>query len=491
MESAASKPSHEQRLKELQEALHHTDDLMHTVVQSSSQKSVTLLVFIEPLVDAVKIRDSVIIPLSSDTCRPLIQSLAGTTVTAVHSVQQSVDLLLLGYCLVCTEEDPWGVVVQVEATYTRSVIEPQNEKVVRGSHEGMVEQLSVNLNMIRKKIINAKLTVKYHMLGKETNSKAAILFVDEIVNPDLVHMLMERVKSIHTDDAFSTDFLEDLIEDNPWSLFPQILHTERPDRVAACLMEGRVALIMEGSPTALIMPVTFVAFYQSPDDYNARWMIGTFFRIIRVNSFFIAITLPALYIAVISFHLEVIPNELVLPVQNAVRDIPFPPIVEAMFMELTIELIREMGIRLPTPISQTIGIVGGLVIGEAVVQAGLISSPMIIVVALTAIASFVVPSNEMSMAVRLVRFPFMILASIFGLLGISFGMMILFIHLCKLESFGTPYLAGFAPMGWKELKDTLIRFPQWVMNTRPSFLRTRRKRTQVSTRKWAKDDESK
>ncbi|MFK7692597.1 spore germination protein [Paenibacillus sp. HJGM_3] len=475
----------EQRLQQLQEAFHHTDDLVLSVLQSSTLDSRTVLVYLEPLVDSDKIRDSIVLPLSQALGMPILHALGGTNVAPVTTLKQAIDLVLLGYCLVCSETEPLGAAVQVDTTYTRSIMEPQNEKVVRGSHEGMVEQMSINLNLIRRKITSEKLTIKYYFLGTETKTKTAVIFMDEIVNPRLVRKVERRLKSIHSDDAFSADYAEDLIEENPWSLFPQILHTERPDRVAANLMEGRVAVLMEGSPTSLIMPVTFAALYQSPDDYNSRWMVGSFFRMIRVFSFFLAFSLPAIYIAVISYHFEIVPNELILPMQSAVRDIPFPPIVEAMLMEITIELLREMGIRLPTPISQTIGIVGGLVIGDAVVKAGFVSSVMIIVVAVTAIASFVVPSNEMSLAVRLLRFPFMILASLFGILGISFGFTLVCIHLCKLESFGTPFLAGTAPFKWSDIKDTFVRLPQWLMNTRPSFLRTRRKRSQASTRKWA------
>ncbi|WP_164821317.1 spore germination protein [Paenibacillus koleovorans] len=413
--------------------------------------------------------------------------------THIRSLQHAADLILLGYCLVLAESeldeagDVWGTAVQVDSSFNRSIAEPQNEKVVRGSHEGFVEQLNINLNIIRRRATNTKLTVKYYYLGTETKTKTALVFIDEIVDPKLVRRVERRIKAIHADEVFSADFIEDLIEDNPLSLFPQLLHTERPDRVVANLLEGRVAVLMEGSPTSLIMPVSFISFYQSPDDFNARWMVGSFFRILRVFGFFLAITLPAVYIAVISFHLEVLPNDLVLPAQNAVRFVPFPPIVEALLLELTIELLREMGVRLPTPISQTIGIVGGLVIGEAVVQAGLVSSLMIIVVALTAIASYVVPSNEMSMAIRLVRFPFMVLASQFGFLGISFGMTLLFSNLCRLESFGVPYLGGF--FSGSTFKDTLLRLPLWMLNKRPSFLHPRRLRRQTTTRGWVQDEQ--
>ncbi|WJH35313.1 spore germination protein [Paenibacillus sp. CC-CFT747] len=203
----------------------------------------------------------------------------------------------------------------------------------------------------------------------------------------------------------SINRVEQTLEEFPYSPFPQIINTERPDRLTSNLMEGRIVLLMNGSPVGLIFPISFLSLYQSPDDYNNRWLVGSFFRMIRLFSFVTAITLPSLYIAVVSFHFEVIPNELLFPLKSSVQDIPFPPLVEAIIMELTIDLIREAGVRLPTSIGQTIAIVGGLVIGDAVVKAGLVSNITIIVVALTAIASFAVPSSDLSGTLRILRFP--------------------------------------------------------------------------------------
>jgi spore germination protein KA len=232
------------------------------------------------------------------------------------------------------------------------------------------------------------------------------------------------------------------------------------------------------------MPVNFFSFYQSVDDYNKRWQIGSFFRFIRLFSFFIAIGLPAVYIAIVSFHFEVIPFGLILLIKSSLEDIPYPPLFEALLMELTIELIREASIRLPTRIGSTIAIVGGLVIGDAVVKAGLVSNLMIIVVAITAIAAYIVPSNEMSAAVRILRFPFMIAAATLGFFGIVFGFMILLFHLCRLYTFGSPYFAPLAPLNLADLKDAFIRAPFWKQNTRPKEVHAQKKDTTNYTRKW-------
>ncbi len=256
----------------------------------------------------------------------------------------------------------------------------------------------------------------------------------------------------------------------------------------ANIMDGRIALIMEGSPTALIFPINIFSFFQSPDDYNSRWIVGSFIRFIRTVGFLIAILLPPFYIAVFSFHPEIIPDSLLLTVKSSVNDLPFSPLIEALIMTATLELIREAGIRLPSPIGQTIGIVGGIVIGQAVVQAGLISNIMIIVVGLTAISSYVIPSNEMSSAVRICSYPLMFLSTTFGFIGISFGMMVLAFHLCTLESFGMPYFAPFAPLKLKDFKDSLIRLPLWKQNTRPSDSHAQKQAKQGKSRGWAKDE---
>ncbi|PPA71187.1 spore germination protein [Jeotgalibacillus proteolyticus] len=371
----------------------------------------------------------------------------------------------------------------------RAIEEPKNEQVVRGSHAGFNESVLTNINQIRSKMRSKNLVVRYLTIGKETNSTCVLIYLDNIANQMVVEEYIMRVQAIDSDMAFSIGYIEEFIEDNSWSPFPQFLNTERPDRVAANLAEGRIALMMEGSPTALIGPVNFFAFYQSPDDYNGRFLVGTFYRLLRILSFVIAVFLPALYIAVIGFHFEILPDDLALPARRAVEGVPYRPIVEALLLELTIELIREAGIRLPNPIGQTIGIVGGLVIGDAVVNAGLISNLMIIVVALTAISSFVVPSVEMNTTVRILRFPFMLLASGFGFYGIAIGLMLLTIHLVKLESLRSPYLTPLAPFHISSLKDMFIRMPSWLQNKRPPGASPIDKKRQGDSRWWKNERE--
>ncbi|MGN7233708.1 spore germination protein [Priestia megaterium] len=442
----------------------NTEDL---VIKNLEMKTVQgVIIYLETMVDKEKIQKYVLNPCLQSALEP-ISDMLGANFQSTAVFNQVEAALLEGSCVLCLEGYAKLFIVDVSLSKERSITEPENEKVVQGSHDGFIENLLTNLHLLRKTVQSPNLCMKYFPVGAQVKSKVALVYLNNLVNEEIIHECEHRINSISMDNVVNIGFLEELIEDSTLSPFPQLLNTERVDRVAGHLNEGRVAVLMEGSPTALLFPVTFFAFYQSPDDYSSRWIIGTFIRSIRHASFLISIILPAFYIAVIAFHFEVLPDELVNPVGGSINKIPFPPLIEALIMELTIELIREAGIRLPSRIGQTIGIVGGLVIGDAVVQAGLISTTMIVVVALTAISSFCVPSHGMSDAVRLLRFPFMFLAASFGFVGIVFGYIVLLAHLCKLESFGAPYFAPLAPLRIKDIKDTFLRVPIWKLKTRP------------------------
>ena len=277
--------------------------------------------------------------------------------------------------------------------------------------------------------------------------------------PETLQEMEKRIADIKIDYFYSIGQLSDALEDSVLSPFPQLLNTEHPDRVVAHLVEGKVVVMTNISPSALIGPVTFFSFYQTPDDYNSRVVVGSFYKIVRLLSFVTAVFLPAFYIAVISFHFEVLPLELSNQVKNDVNDIPYRPLIEALILEIIMELIRESSIRLPQSVGQTIGIVGGLVIGDAIVSAGLVSNLMVIVVALTAISSYVVPSVELNSTIRMIRFPFMLLASLFGFLGIVVGVVILLIHLISLTSLKQPYFSPIVPFQPKAVYKIFLRWP--------------------------------
>jgi spore germination protein len=292
----------------------------------------------------------------------------------------------------------------------------------------------------------------------------------EIVNDELLEEVKARIEKIKIDAVPGSGYIEQLIEDNFLSPFPQLQNTERPDRVMSALMEGRVAILLDGSPFALIVPVTFHMLLQSPEDYYERWIAGSLIRVLRYFSSFVSLLAPSMYIAFISFHQGSIPTKLTFSIAATREGVPFPPLIEALFMEIAIEVLREAGLRLPKPIGQSLGIVGGLVIGEAAVQAGIVSPIMVIVVAVTAISSFTLPQYNVGIALRMLRFIGMLFASVFGLYGVVLFFLLLCSHLVRLKSFGVPYVSPAVPYSPSDWKDLIIRLPISMMKRRPQLL---------------------
>lgn len=384
-----------------------------------------------------------------------------TITTEAYNNEKLIDYICNGETLVILLHTQEMIRLESPDFVHRTPDEPENEHILRGSHEGLVENFDSNVSLIRKRIKNNKLIVKKLILGKETKTVAYYFYVEDVVDKEALKTVEERLQAIELDMFYSVGQLSDYLDDQVWSPFPQLLNTERPDRVVANILEGKIAIMTDVSPTALIGPVTFFSFYQSPDDFNARVLVGTFYRVMRIFSFLSAIFLPAFYIAIVSFHFEVLPLELANKVKSDINQIPYRPLIEALIMEITIELIREASVRLPKSIGQTIGIVGGLVIGQSIVSAGLVSNLMVIVVAFTAISSFVVPSVELNTSIRMLRFPFMLLAALFGFFGIVIGTFLLVIHLLNLSSLKRPYFSPIIPFEPKELHKIFFREPYY------------------------------
>jgi spore germination protein len=295
----------------------------------------------------------------------------------------------------------------------------------------------------------------------------------EIADPELVEEVKKRIQKIDIDHLPESGYVEQLIEDNYLSPFPQVQNTERPDRVISALMEGRVAIMLDGTPFALIAPVTFSMLLQSPEDYYERWIPGTLFRLLRFGAANVTLFAPSLYISFISFHQGLIPSELAISITGTREGVPFPSLIEALVMEIAIEILREAGLRLPKPIGPAMGIVGGLIIGEAAVQAGIVSNIMVIVVAITAISSFAIPSYSAGMPLRILRFVAMFSAALFGLYGVILFFLFLCSHLVKLKSFGVPYASPAVPYRLSDWKDFMVRMPLQMMKRRPKMMHTK------------------
>ncbi|HWI63673.1 MAG TPA: spore germination protein [Symbiobacteriaceae bacterium] len=375
--------------------------------------------------------------------------------------------ILDGDAVLLTDGQDQAVAYRIRGGQVRAVSEPKTEPSIRGPKDAFVEPLRVNIGLLRRKIRNPRLKVRTLRLGQVTRTVVAVLYVEGLADPRVLEEVMHRLERVEVDSVLEGGYLEQFIEDHPFSPFPQVQNTERPDSVAGNLLEGRIAILVDGSPFALLVPVVFAQFLQVPEDYYSRPLVGSALRLLRTGLLFVALLLPSIYVSIITFHQEMLPSSLLYSIVSAREGVPFPALVEALLMEVSFEVLREAGIRLPRAVGQAVSIVGALVIGQAAVQAGIVSAPMVIVVAITGIASFAIPRFNMALALRLLRFPFILLAGSLGLFGIVAGLSAVMLHLCSLRSFGVPVLTPWAPLDWKGLKDTFVRMPLWSLNRRP------------------------
>lgn len=360
-----------------------------------------------------------------------------------------------------------ALIIDSKGWESRGIEEPQTESLIRGPKEGFTENIRTNMALIRRRIRDVNLRFKTYKIGRRAKKDVTLCYIDGIVHPQLLAEIERRVLSIDMDDAEGSGYIEQWIADSFLTPFPLIINTERPDKVSAALLQGKAALLVDGTPFQLIMPMTFASMLRSPEDYYEHWLIASLIRMLRLIAAFASTFMPALYIALVEFHHGMIPSKLAFSIAGTREGVPFPAVVEAFIMEGTLELLREAGLRLPKPIGQTIGIVGGLVIGEAAVSAGIVSPIMVIIVAVTAISSFTLPSYAFSISLRMLRFAVMLAAAVFGLYGIILAYIMINIHLVNLTSFGVPYSAPFAPFFARDWKDLIVRMPPMELDKRP------------------------
>lgn len=369
----------------------------------------------------------------------------------------------------------------------RSIERPNTELVIRGPQEGFGEILRVNTALIRKILKDEDLIVENTEVGKRSKTPCSILYIKDIANDSLVEEVKRRINSISTDYMIDSGELEQFIEDSPILPAPQMIATERPDRVASGLSKGKVAVIMNGSPYALIMPITAHELIHSPEDLYIRFPYANLLRAIRITAIILSLLLPGLYVAITNFHHEMIPTDLLIAIEATREKVPFPTVVEILIMEFSFELIREAGIRIPAPIGPTLGIIGALILGQAAVAANIVSPILIIIVALTGIGSFAAPNFSAGFAFRILRFGFIILAAMAGFLGITTGIFIQGLWLANAKSFGVPFIAPFGPKTKGGLADEIMVAPTWNLENRPDFLNPKDKRRQPEiSRGWTK-----
>lgn len=447
----------------------------------SFQKIKAAIIYIDGMADKILINDYVLESLMQDE-KPIKhfddikdRILTVSDIKEIDSLADGIKAVLSGETMMFIEGLDTAYIIATRSWPARGVTEPSGETVIRGAREGFTETIRFNTALVRRRIRDTRLKIVPRKLGVRSKTDVVIMYIDDIVNKDVLEELETRIDKIEIDAILDSGYIEQLIEDNFLSPFPQIQSTERPDVVAAALYEGRVAVLVDNSPFAIMAPTTLPNLLQSPDDYYQRWISSSLIRILRTFAIMISLTFPALYIAITSYHTAIIPTKLAYSIAASREGVPFPAFVEALIMEVSFDLLLEAIVRLPRPVGATIGIVGGLIIGQSAVSAGIVSPIMIIIVSITAITEFITPNYGISTSIRIVRILMIIASAILGLYGIILGITLLLIHLIRLKSFGIPYLAPAVNPDIKDFKDMFVRLPFKYFKKRPSYMKTKDK----------------
>ncbi|HGA1022468.1 TPA: spore germination protein [Bacillus cereus] len=428
-----------ENVERLKNTFPHAPDLVIRKIKKHNDTEYTLI-YLSELSDKDIIQNNILQPLIKQINSPLNDiNVNISEISLVEKWSEVQSAILEGDSILFISDKPYAYQLGTKGWPQRDTSNPQNEISIKGAHQGFVETAAKNIAMIRRYVPNKNLIIKSIKIGAKENTNLYILYIEDLINPELLIELNSKLNKIEIDCLINAGELTKYLENSPLSPFPQLLLTERPDFASAQIMKGRFLIVVDRSPNVLIGPTNFTLFFQSNDDTSTKKIISFFIKMLRIAAFFLALLLPAFYIALISFNFSLIPVPLFLSIAESRENVPFSAIIEALIMEITLEMMREASLRLPSPISQTMGIVGGIIIGQAAVQAGIVSNIMIIVVSITAIASFTIPNYDMSLSVRYLRFPMMLLASLFGIVGMAIGLMSLFAHIISINSFGTTY----------------------------------------------------
>ncbi|MEK4994079.1 MULTISPECIES: spore germination protein [Paenibacillus] len=472
-------------LKELQERLGHSPDIVIRRIKSTTTQVEVAAVYIEGLIEKLMVNEFVEHAMSFDKLseeNPVITSAEDIFLymkelaRGIGEEQTVGDWDVLFEALFSGDTVLWinGIREAIRGNTSggevRTVSDATTQVAIRGSKEGFTESIGTNISLVRRKIKSPNLWVESMKIGDVTQTNVSIMYIHGIVNDNTLYELRTKLQSIDIDGILESGYIEQFLEDTPFSPFPTLYNTERPDSVAGNLLEGRVAIFVDGTPFVLIAPTTFFMFLHAVEDYYQRYDITTLIRVLRFICLIISLFGPALFIAILNFHQEMIPTALLINFASQREGVPFPAFIEAMLMEFTFEIIREAGIRMPSPIGQTVSIIGGLVLGQAAVQAGIVSPAMVIVVSLTGISSFATPAFNMALSIRILRFIIMFIAAFMGLYGITIFTFIMVAHMCSLKSLGFPYMSPFGPFIAENQKDSILRVPLKYMRTRPRLV---------------------
>ncbi len=462
------------------EIFSNDDTIIYRGFSNQNNESIKCcVIYVEGMANSAIIYESIIKPIlenkflndKKDFFNDLFNKvIISNDIEKTSSIQIMLQSIISGDTLLLINGSKEALVIGSKGWQIRSIDEPTSEMAVLAPREGFTESLMVNLSLFRRKLQTPDLKFNFITLGVRSNTRICISYIEGIANEKILQELYKRLKDIEIDAILGISYVQELIKDSPLSIFETIGYTERPDVVSAKLLEGRIAIFIEGNPFVITVPHLFMEYFQVNEDYFENFYSGSIIRIFRVMGFILTITVSALYVSFTTFHQELIPTPLLLSIMAARKGIPFPTIVSALVMTLVFELLREAGARMPTYIGQALSIVGTLVIGQAAVDARLVSAPMVIVIAFSSITSLMI--TKIKTAALLLRIIFLILASFLGIYGILAGCIGLLIHLYEIRSFGVPYMANLelSSFDFQDLKDTFIRAPWWYMNYRPKFI---------------------
>lgn len=392
--------------------------------------------------------------------------IAVSNVQVETNINNAVNGIKRGKTAILVEGSYDFIVADTTGGEYRSITEPINELSVRGPREGFIENLQTNISILSRKLKDQNLATEKFTLGRRNQSDLVLMYIDDIVDKNLLKRIKDKINAIDVDAVAGASFIEQLIEEHPYSIFPQFFGTERPDVIQSKLLEGKIAFLLQGTSYVISFPATLPEFFQTPEDYYMRTIVSSFSRIIRLMAIFIAITLPSIYLTLIKFNTELIPVEFVESLVQSRKGIALTPFMSMLAMNLTIEFLREGGLRLPGKIGQTLSVVGGIIIGDAALKAKMVDSTTLLVIGITTVATFLIPYYHMALSIRLITYPMLLLSNFIGVLGIVLGWFFLLAYLSAFENFGVPYLSFYL----SDMKDIFIRSPLWKMNKRPKSI---------------------
>jgi spore germination protein KA len=435
-------------------------------IEITKDQSCTLI-YINTITDGKLLKNFILNPLLKEIqkdkdVKSLVTKVKNRVIFPLQlNIQNDRDKIILdvldGHAALFFEQIDFVFLFPIKNYQKRSIAEPQNETVVIGPQESLIEDLDSNLSLLRHRLKHPNFKIKQYQVGEFTRTNVCLLYITDFANPHLLNIIEKKLKQIKIQGVLGVSYLSEFLESTPSSIFPQVLYTERPDTIVGSLLEGKISILVDGSPVSIIAPITFATLLQSAEDYHQRYVVATWIRWIRYFFVIASFLLPSFYVAITTFHPEMLPTDLLITITAARELIPFPTLVEAIMMEMTFEGLREAGTRIPKPIGQTISIIGAIVIGQTAVQAGIVSSPVVIVVSITGIASYIIPHFELGLSFRLLRFPMLILGGTLGLFGAFIGGLLILYHLVNLTSFDVPYMKPIGPFEWKGIRDVFIR----------------------------------